>query len=102
MAARVQWTTRQQRALIYEEALGLLERVGIRFGPGRALDTLAASGAQVDATAGVARIPAHLVKRALAALPKLVVLGGLAREDDCVLDGAIHFLDSGTPTRTVD
>jgi len=102
MAVKVEWTTAEQRALIYEQALGLLERMGMRFGTGRALDVLAGAGARVDVETGVARIPPDLVERALAALPELVVLGGMTPDDDCVLDGTIHFLNSGTPTHTVD
>ncbi|HJW74435.1 MAG TPA: trimethylamine methyltransferase family protein, partial [Thermoleophilia bacterium] len=102
MAVKVEWTTAEQRALIHEQALGLLERMGMRFGRGRALDVLAGSGAQVDVPSGVARIPPDLVERALSTLPEVVVLGGGDPEHDCVLDGTIHFLDSGTPTHTVD
>ena len=59
MKTKVQWTTAAERALIVEEALGLLERVGMRFGPCDALDALAESGAAVDRERGVARIPAE-------------------------------------------
>lgn len=102
MRARIEWTTRAERDFIYDEALGLLERMGIRFGEGKALDALAAAGATVDHAAGVARIPGGLVEKALARLPKTVVLGGATAADDIVLDGGTHWVNSGTASHTVD
>ncbi len=102
MRAQVSWTTEAERRLICEQAIGLLERMGMRFGEGRALETLAGAGADVDRDAGVARIPGELVERALAKCPREVVLGGATPEYDCVLDGSIHFVNSGSPTHTLD
>jgi trimethylamine--corrinoid protein Co-methyltransferase len=102
MRAEVSWTTEEERELIYEEAIGLLERMGMRFGQGKALQTLAAAGAAVDHDAGVARIPRELVEGALETCPKRLVLGGASPEQDCVLDGSIHFVNSGSPTHTLD
>lgn len=102
MQAQVSWTTEAERRLIYEEAIGLLERMGMRFGVGRALETLAEAGAVVDRDEGVARIPGDLVELALATCPNQVVLGGADPEHDCVLDGTIHFVNSGSPTHTLD
>jgi trimethylamine--corrinoid protein Co-methyltransferase len=102
MRAQVSWTTEAERRLIYEQAVGLLERMGMRFGQGKALVALAAAGADVDRDAGVARIPGELVERALAASPRRVVLGGATPEHDCVLDGSIHFVNSGSPTHALD
>jgi trimethylamine:corrinoid methyltransferase-like protein len=48
MAVRVEWSTAEQRSLIYEQALGLLERMGLRFGEGQALDIPGEHGAQAD------------------------------------------------------
>jgi trimethylamine:corrinoid methyltransferase-like protein len=61
MGARIEWTTPEQRRLIIDEALGLLERHGMRFGRGVALEALAQAGARVDRETGVARIPSALV-----------------------------------------
>ena len=103
MRTQVRWTTASERALIVDEALSLLERVGMRFGPCDALDVLAAAGANVDREQGVARMPADLVRGALAQAPRRVVLGGLEPADDCVLDeGAAHFANSGAPPKTLD
>jgi hypothetical protein len=46
MKTPVQWTTAEERALIVDEALGLLENVGMRFGPCDALNALA--GAELN------------------------------------------------------
>ena len=103
MRTVVQWTTSAERALIVEEALGLLERIGMRFGPCDALDDLAAAGATVDRERGVARMSPSLVRETLAGCSRRVVLGGLTPEDDCVLDeGASHFCNSGAPPKTLD
>lgn len=102
MRAQVTWLEAGERRLIYEEALGILERRGMRFGPCRALDRLAAAGALVDREAGVARLPGELVERALALCPHEVLLAGATPDDDCLLDGSIHFAPSGTPTHTLD
>ena len=103
MRARVQWTTQGERELVVDEALGLLERAGMRFGTCKALDTLADAGAHVDRAAGVARLPRELVTRVLAQCPRDVLLAGATPADDCLLDGAgIHFAPSGTPTQTLD
>ncbi len=102
MRARVGWTTKEERALVYEEAVSLLEHMGMRFGPGRALETLANAGAAVDRETGTARIPRRLVECALATMPHSYVLGGATPDRDCVLDGSIHFLNSGQASRTID
>jgi trimethylamine--corrinoid protein Co-methyltransferase len=102
MQAQVSWTTEAERKLIYEEAVGLLERMGMRFGGGRALEALAAAGADADRETGVVRIPRELVERALSTCPTHIVLGGATPEHDCVLDGSIHFVNSGSPTHTLD
>ncbi|MBM3146484.1 MAG: trimethylamine methyltransferase family protein [Actinobacteria bacterium] len=99
----IEWSTPQQRRLIIDEALGLLERHGMRFGHGDALEALAAAGAQVDRAAGVARIPPTLVEDALACCPREFVLGGATPEHDChIVDGVPHHASSGAPTSILD
>lgn len=103
MRTRVEWTSTEERDRIVDAALGILERVGMRFGPSDALDALGEAGARIDREAGEAFIPADLVRSSLARCPRRVVLGGLTPEDDCVLDdGAMHFTNSGSPTETLD
>jgi trimethylamine--corrinoid protein Co-methyltransferase len=103
MRTQVELTSPEERDGIVDGALALLERVGMRFGPGDALDALAEAGAKVDRDSGVARIPREMVERAVAACPREIVLGGATPEDDCVLtEGVPHFLNSGTPTTILD
>jgi len=103
MRPQVSWTTGDERRLIIDEAFALLEDVGMRFGACAALERLAEAGARVDRKAGVARLPRELVERALAGCPRDVLLAGATPELDVLLDGsAVHFVPSGTPTRTLD
>jgi len=103
MTRQVEWSTPQQRRLIIDEALGLLERHGMRFGHGDALEALSAAGANVDREQGTARIPAELVERSLELCPREFVLGGATPEHDChIRDGVPHYLNSGSPTIILD
>jgi trimethylamine--corrinoid protein Co-methyltransferase len=101
--AYAEWSTREERECIIDEALGLLERIGMRFGRGDAIEALAAAGASVDRQEGVARIPRRIVLAALRSCPRSITLGGATPQDDCVLqDGASHFVNSGAPPATLD
>lgn len=103
MRLTAQWLSEDERRLIIDEACGLLERVGMRFGVGKALAGLAAAGAAVDTGAGVARLPRELVTETLALCPSPVLLGGATPADDVLLDGARpHFVPSGAPTHVLD
>lgn len=102
MHARVEWLSGPERSRIVDEALGILARTGLRLGACRALDELEETGAQVDRQTGVARLPRDLVELTVAGLPRRVLLAGATPADDCLLDGAIHFVPSGAPTVTLD
>jgi trimethylamine--corrinoid protein Co-methyltransferase len=103
MRPQVSWTTAPERSLIIDQALELLETVGMRFGSSTSLEALAEAGARVDREAGVARLSRELVERALASCPREVLLAGATEADDVLLDGsAVHFVPSGTPTRILD
>ena len=103
MRPQVSWTTAAERGLIIDQALELLDTVGMRFGPSVSLEALGEAGARVDREAGVARLPRELVERALAGCPREVLLAGATEADDVLLDGtAVHFMPSGTPTDVLD
>lgn len=103
MTMRCEWSTPEERRLIIDEAFGLLERHGMRFGHGDALRALAEAGATVDREAGVARLPAELVEQALAQCPREFVLGGATPEHDChIMRGVPHYVNSGSPTTILD
>jgi len=102
MRARVEWLSAAERSGIVDEALGVLAQTGMRLGACQALEELEATGAQVDRQTGVARLPRDLVESTVARLPRRVLLAGATPADDCLLDGAIHFVPSGSPTVTLD
>jgi len=103
MRPQVSWTTAAERSLLIDQALELLETVGMRFGRSASLESLEATGARVDREAGVARLPRKLVERALESCPHEVLLAGATEADDVLLDGsAVHFVPSGTPTHVLD
>ena len=76
MRPQVSWTTAEERCLIVDQALALLDTVGMRFGGCASLERLAYAGARVDREAGVARLPRKLVERALAGCLREVLLAG--------------------------
>ena len=96
---------------IHELSLRILEDTGmvVHYPPG--LEVLAREGAAVDGGHQLARIPRHLVERALAAAPRQVTVHGQQDPDrDCllVLDGKRHgrtptglnwIVDHGTGSR---
>jgi trimethylamine---corrinoid protein Co-methyltransferase len=100
--AQVSWLTTGERSRIIEEALGILEKTGLRLGTCQTLRELGAAGAHVDRQAGVVRLSPDLVQSTVARLPRRVILAGATPADDCLLDGAIHFVPSGSPTTTLD
>ena len=102
MRARVEWLSAPERSSIVEEALGILENTGLRLGVCHALNELEATGADVDRQTGVARLSHDLVVSTVARLPRRVLLAGATPAADCLLDGAIHFVPSGSPTVTLD
>ncbi|MFA4966558.1 MAG: trimethylamine methyltransferase family protein, partial [Thermoleophilia bacterium] len=104
MRARVSWLSEAEKELIVQEALGLLERVGVGLaGTGRMAE-LAAAGARVDEAAGVVHFPPELVMDAVARIPRRVVMAGVAPEYDVVLDEgqAAHFCSSGCAAFVLD
>lgn len=79
---------------IHDATLEVLETVGVVVHSQRALDVLAAHGATVDRRTTVARIPAAAVERALASVPRTVVLGARDPAFDLPLDGQHLFLSA--------
>ena len=102
MRARVEWLSGPERSSIIEEAIGVLAKTGLRLGVCRTLGELEATGVQVDQRTGVVRLSPDLVETTVARLPRRVLLAGATPADDCLLDGAIHFVPSGSPTVTLD
>lgn len=86
-----------------EEALVILERVGMRFSGSRGLPLLEAAGARVDRDAGVVRFPAALVADAIERCPREVLMAGASPDKDVLLDGGRTFFNvSGCAAKTFD
>ena len=104
MRARTTWLSDAEQQLIIDEALAMLERVGMRMKDSRALDELAAAGAKVDRESGIVRLPPALVAEAVARCPREVLMGGAtAAQDVLFADGEpSHFCSSGTGAFVLD
>jgi trimethylamine--corrinoid protein Co-methyltransferase len=104
MRARVQWLSEVEKELVIEEALGLLERVGLRIEGSQSLDRLSDAGAIVDRATEVVRFPAAVVRAAVEGSPRDILLGAATVEQDVLLcDGtASHFCPSGCAALTLD
>ncbi len=104
MQARTTWLSDAEKHLVYEEALALLERVGLRMAGTRHLTRLREAGARVDEDTAVVRFPAELVDRLRRQCPREVVMGGATPEHDVVLHegGTPRFSPSGCAALTLD
>ena len=104
MRARTVWLTSAEKALIIDEALGMLDRVGMRMAGSRALEQLADAGAAVDATSGVVRFPPQLVRDAVARCPREILLaGGTPARDVQLAEGTpSRFCSSGCAAFVLD
>ena len=104
MRAQTHWLSDAEKSLIVEEALGLLERVGMKIEGTQSFDRLAEAGAVVDRETSVVRFPAEMVRRAVETSPREILMGAAAPEQDVLLcDGApSHFCPSGCAALTLD
>jgi trimethylamine--corrinoid protein Co-methyltransferase len=104
MRARTTWLSDAEKSRIVEQAMELLTGVGMRFAGSAVLPELAARGASVDETTGVARLPRKLVEWALGQCPRGILMAGLTEADDVLLDEGepFHFSPSGCVAKTLD
>jgi trimethylamine--corrinoid protein Co-methyltransferase len=103
MTVRMRWLSETQRDAIVSEALGVLERVGMRLSGSQNLDALDAAGALVDHSAGVVRFPPELVMAAVERCPREALMAGARAEKDVLLDGTrTYFNVSGCGAKTLD
>jgi trimethylamine--corrinoid protein Co-methyltransferase len=93
-----------ERDLVVESALRILERTGMRMKAPRALDALESHGADVDRETGVVRMPADVVRGALAGLPDRLLIAGAVPERDVVFDrrSGPYFNPSACIAKTLD
>ena len=104
MRAHMTWLDEGEKRSFVEEALGLLERVGVELKGSDALPVLADLGADVDFATGVVRFPPDLVLRAVEACPRRIVFAGASPDHDVVLDEGepAHFCSSGCAAFVLD
>ena len=100
---RVSYLSREEQEFVHEQALRVLEEVGIGYNTPEAIDLLAEAGARVDRAALTAKLPAELVQRCLATCPPQVRLAARdPRHDVVVGDGSLTFCADGTATYMLD
>ena len=104
MRAHMTWLDEAEKQTFVDEALGILERVGVELKGSAALPVLADLGADVDPQTGVVRLPADLVRRSVEACPRRVLFAGASPEHDVVLDEGepAHFCSSGCAAFVLD
>lgn len=77
----------EDKKLIHESALDVMESVGIRIHSAMARKSLKKAGAIVDEKTSVVKFPTDLTKSLIAKVPRNIVLAGREREFDLPLDG---------------
>jgi trimethylamine--corrinoid protein Co-methyltransferase len=104
MLAHTTWLTEAERSLVYEEALTLLQNVGLRMAGSQRLSELRQAGAVVDDTTAVVRFAPELIDELRRRCPREVVMGGGAPDKDVVLrEGEpSRFAPSGCAALTLD
>jgi len=100
---KLQVLSEAEKEFIHEQTLRVLEEVGIGYNTPLAIDLLAEAGAQVDRQRLTAKIPRQLVSRALATVPRTVLLAAREPANDRVVgDGSLVFTTDGTATYMLD
>ncbi len=77
---------------LHTASLDVIENVGIRFPSKQALDIWEASGAIVDRSTSVVKVPGHIIEDALKLAPPKYTLAARRPEQDLPLDGNHVFL----------
>jgi len=91
-----------EKERIHEDSIEILETVGINFHSEKALGVLKKSGAVVDETAKIAKIPREMVEEALRAAPKSFVLGARNPEFDFQLPSSVTGYTTASATFCID
>ena len=104
MRSHTTWLDEGEKNAIVDEAMELLERVGMRYAGSAVLPLLRERGAEVDEATGIARIPRHVVEWAAGQCPRSILMAGLTEADDVLLDQGepVHFVPSGCVAKTLD
>jgi len=93
----------EERAVLHEQTLTVLEEVGVAYNTPEAMDALEGTEAILDRDRRTARLPRALVERCLKTAPRTVLLAGRDPANDVVVgDGRVTFTTDGTATYVVD
>jgi trimethylamine--corrinoid protein Co-methyltransferase len=88
---------------VIDEALAVLERVGVHVDDERALARLAGLGLPADPASGRLRLPRESVERALASAPSSLTLHDRDGVPAAVLEGDnVHFVPASSALRVLD
>jgi len=93
----------EQRTLLHEQTLTVLEEVGVAYNTPEAMDVLEGTEAILDRDRLTARLPRELVASCLETVPRKVLLAARDSANDVWLgDGSVSFCTDGTATYVVD
>ena len=93
----------EERAVLHEQTLTVLEEVGVAYNTPAAMDLLEGTGAILDHDRLTARLPRELVMRCLETAPRKLLLAARDSANDVWLgDGSLTFTSDGTATYVVD
>jgi trimethylamine--corrinoid protein Co-methyltransferase len=99
---KLRFISKKQVEMIYENALKVLEEVGILVKSEALLDVFAEAGGAVDSKEQHVFINRKSVNAALEAAPKCVVMSGRDPDRDVVLEGRrVYFTFGGTPNAQI-
>lgn len=82
------------KALIHEKTLQLLQKTGIKIKSKRILDLMEQHGCQVEASEGTIKFPPELVVKSLEAAPGKFMLGGLDPAKDLPMGAGKSYLST--------
>lgn len=104
MTVSAAWLGDRERESVAEQALNVLDQVGMRFAGSAVLATLAEAGCRVAPDSGLVRFPAEVVRGAVAQAPRSFVMAGATPERDVTLGPGAgpFFCPSGCAARTLD
>jgi trimethylamine--corrinoid protein Co-methyltransferase len=91
---RFEWLTKDERGLIHEAALEVLEKTGMRIHSARARKDLAAAGATVNEKTHQVCMPRGLVVDLLAKAPHEITLAGRTPQFDLPMNGTHYYLST--------
>jgi len=86
---RLSFLDETQLKNLQEATLRILEKTGVKFPSGKALDIFAEHGADVDRESQIVKIPRDLVLKSMATVPRYFTLGARNPEFDLELQDGV-------------